>query len=298
MNMTHETQAFARALRARGRSTATIVTYEKAFRTFGTWLTDHGHSLADVRVTKALIEEFLGDEFERGLARQTVHQHFTSLRTFFKFVAEETDEASPMTGLTAPNVPLNPPPVLTETDKNKLLATATGKTFGDRRDLAILSLFMDTGMRRGEIAGITTDAFDLDELTVTVTGKGGRTRTVPYGPKTARALDRYARLRDHHPATAEPWFWLGKKGRLSAFGIEDMISRRGAQAGVAVHPHLFRHTWAHDQLAAGVPESEVITLAGWRSGPIMLQRYGAAEANNRAIRHYREMRSPVDRLAN
>ena len=49
--------------------------------------------------------------------------------------------------------------------------------------------------------------------------------------------------------------WLGSRGRpaLSADGVDAMLKRRGAEAGIAgLHPHAFRHTWAHAFRAAGV----------------------------------------------
>jgi site-specific recombinase XerC len=49
-----------------------------------------------------------------------------------------------------------------------------------------------------------------------VLGKGRRERALPYGRKTAMALDRYLRIRDRHKDAHLPWLWLGKRGRLTA----------------------------------------------------------------------------------
>lgn len=58
-------------------------------------------------------------------------------------------------------------------------------------------------------------------------------------------------------------------------------------------PHLFRHTFAHQHLASGGQEGDLMELAGWHDRG-MLRRYGAAAAADRARKNYR---SPVDRLA-
>jgi site-specific recombinase XerD len=55
-----------------------------------------------------------------------------------------------------------------------------------------------------------------------------------------------------------PWLWLGKQGRLTEWGLVMMLRRRGAQAGLpGLHPHQFRHTFAHQWLAQGGTETDL-----------------------------------------
>jgi site-specific recombinase XerD len=79
--------------------------------------------------------------------------------------------------------------------------------------------------------------------------------TVPSpGVKASRALDRYLRERRRHPYADTPRLWLGSRGRaaLAADDVEAMLKRRGADAGITdLHPHAFRHAWAHAFRAAG-----------------------------------------------
>jgi site-specific recombinase XerD len=84
---------------------------------------------------------------------------------------------------------------------------------------------------------------DLWQREITVRGKGGKDRIVRIGHQAARSLDRYIRARARHAQAWRPQLWLGVNNRepLTANGIHQMIARRGRQAGVAVHPHRFRH---------------------------------------------------------
>jgi site-specific recombinase XerD len=78
-----------------------------------------------------------------------------------------------------------------------------------------------------------------------VVGKGGRERALPFGRKTALALDRYLRARSRHRLAHLDALWLGQRGPLTTSGLRDLLDRRAWQAGIqALHPHMFRHTFA------------------------------------------------------
>jgi len=110
---------------------------------------------------------------------------------------------------------------------------------------------------------------------------------VRIGHQAARSLDRYIRARSRPAQAWRPQLWLGVNNRepLTANGIYQMIARRGRQAGVAVHPHRFRHHFSHTWLDCGGPEGDLMELNGWAS-PQMLRRYGASARAARARRTY------------
>jgi site-specific recombinase XerC len=105
-----------------------------------------------------------------------------------------------------PKIPEKPVPVLPDEDVRRLLADRSGKDFRDRRDLAVIRLFPDTGMRLEGMAGLRYSAgdpeasdVDLRSRVVRITAKGRRELVLPIGAKSGRDIDRYIRVRASHP---------------------------------------------------------------------------------------------------
>jgi hypothetical protein len=95
---------------------------------------------------------------------------------------------------------------------------------------------LDTGARRAELVGLRLADLDLDLDVALVLGKGRRERALPFGRKTAVALDRYLRVRARHRDAELPWLWLGQHGPLGPYGVRQILRRSVPFVCTAVWP--------------------------------------------------------------
>lgn len=290
--------SFRLSLEASNKSPRTIGVYTEAARLLADHLERAGMPTTVANIRREHVESFVVDQL-RSRSAGTASVRYRALQQFFRWSAEEGEiQSSPMANMKPPKVGEAPPPVLRPEQLASLLKACEGTRFEDRRDMAMVRLFLDTGMRRAELASLSVADVDLKMKNVTVTGKGNRRRDCAIGHKTAQALDRYLRARAKHRLAWLPELWLGLAGPVASDGngIAQMIRKRARTAGIdeRVNLHRFRHTFAHQWLIEGGQGEDLMVLAGWKSRT-MLSRYGASAAAERAKEAHRRF-SPGDRF--
>jgi site-specific recombinase XerD len=162
--------SFSRSLAAANKSPRTITVYVTAARSLADYLEASGMPMTIDGVRREHIESYVVSLAERFSAA-SVSVYYRALQAFFKWTLTEDEiTVSPMARMTPPIVPEKPVPVLSEDALRRLLRACEGKGFRERRDTAILRLLIDTGLRRGELAGLDVDDVDLDQRVAHVVG--------------------------------------------------------------------------------------------------------------------------------
>lgn len=265
-------------LRSLNRSPETVRTYGTSVRQLIAFVDD---TVTTDQVTASMIRRFLLTVLTER-SPSTALTRWGGLLSFFKWAtAEGFCATDPMRGVARPTTPEQVVDILTNEQIHALLAACRGTSFNDLRDTAIIRVYLTTGLRLSECTDLTLDRIDVRAQTARTMGKGQREREVHLLDPTALAVTRYLRVRRQHPHHDADALWLGKAGPLTTAGIKQMIQRRGAQAGVPVHAHLFRHHFAHKWLAGGGTEGGLMAAAGWRSRQ-MLDRYGRSASAERS----------------
>ena len=122
------------------------------------------------------------------------------------------------------------------------------------RDKAILELLYSSGLRLAEVQGLTIRDVDFNRQLLRITGKGNKTRVVPFGEKAKNAVMQWLQLYPswHGDFVPEANIFITQKGNpLGARQIENRVKFQAQRAGVNVdlHPHLLRHCFASHMLS-------------------------------------------------
>jgi integrase len=269
---------FELQLMAEGKSPSVLKNRRSAVLIMARHATSAGFEPGEL--TKAHLQKYLLEQFKgrKGQGATTLHN---DLRAFWKWYSAEYGAPDPMAGLKAPKGKAAVPPVLGLADLEKVFGACQARSpWENSRNLAIIWLMLESGLRRMEVSALDLADIDLKARTVSVRrGKGGKARVAVFGDSTAKALWRWLQKRGREDGPLFPGTW---GGRLSPGGLSELLARIRDKSGVQVRPHMLRHAWAHHSLAAGMRDSDLMKLAGWTSAT-MLTRYGAALAQERAI---------------
>jgi len=274
--------SFTLHLRGERKSAQTIKSYTDGVRLFLAWCEREGTGPALDRHT---VNTWIASLLDGGAEAATARSRQLAVRRFSAWLAEEGEiPADQLAHMSPPKLDAKHVPVLSDDQLRAMLAACKGPRMMDKRDEAIIRLMTETGARAGEVLALEVGDVNLMAGTAVIhRGKGGKARTVPFGPRTGAAIDRYIRARRHHRLASTPALWLGDRGKgLAYYGLRDALAYRARLAGVEdFHPHVLRHTAADRWLTAGGSEGGLMAVGGW-TRPDMLMRYTPARAEQRA----------------
>ena len=255
------------SLRSMGRSPKTIEIYSYATRQLHEWRASRDDGLETLTRLEALaFTNHLLERFEPGGVRTRIK----ALRAFYGFViAEELATVNPF-GRVQVTVPDEDQPVVSEEQIEAMLASAA-KSRNRLRDTALIVLLVDTGARKGEIAGVLLEDVDLSSGTVRFRESKTKPRTVPLTDRAVVALRRWLRRR----GTGAGSLWSVK----DTYGLIKSVCLR--HSGGKVTPHQARRAFAIRWLERGGSESGLMRVAGWSSSE-MVRLYTRSAASRLA----------------
>ena len=235
-----------------------------------------GRVPAPEAVDELAVRGFLAWLHGQHLARSSLGRKLAVLRSCFRFLCRRGRlAANPAALVRAPRSPVRTTPHLSVDEAFQLMAAPGSARRSKRkdaevlvcRDRAILELFYASGLRIGELTGLSLPDLDLQQGLVRVLGKGRKERIVPVGRAAIGALTRYLEIRTQcGPNTnSETAVFLNARGtRLGARGVSRMLLGHLLASGLGkkITPHGLRHSFATHLLNAGADLRAIQELLG------------------------------------
>jgi len=241
-----------------------------------------------------------GAELRDRWAPATIRQAVCAARAFFLWLHEEGAIASdPGRALKLPKVPRRVQRTLTAGEVARLLGACDLGTVKGTRDIALVNLLVDTGLRASEVVAVETGNLNLEARFLLVRIKGGRFEPAYFGGTVVGALEAWLAARPSVARAGVETVFVsvggGTPGRpLTTRGLRIVLKRLGDSVDVAgVSPHAFRRGFACIADEAGAPTRQ-IQMAGRWSNIQMVEHYTLALRRGKLHQRW----SPADFVAN
>ncbi len=245
-------------------SAKTVEAYARDLRQFLAFLTNHLGEPPSVKSILGLkpmdIRAFLAARRMDQVGSRSLMRQLAALRSFARHLEREGHgTASAFAAIRTPKVDKNLPRPLSASSavavtEAETRASESRKPWILARDAAVLSLLYGAGLRISEALGLQRrDAPVAGTDAVTVTGKGGKMRSVPVIPPIQRAVETYLQLCPYAVAPDGPLFVGARGGPLSPRIIQLAVEELRGALGLpdSATPHALRHSFATHLLAKG-----------------------------------------------
>jgi site-specific recombinase XerD len=255
---------------ARGLSPLSIAAYAATLKQFRDWIEKRTAGKSPDAVSAREVLEYLEyRRLERDNGAAAVNRTVTVLRSFYRAMVAMghlEPRNNPLAGFPSIKAAPRKLPIVLDTDEvARLIATPRANTILGVRDRALLALLYGTGIRASECASLLQGQVDLQALTLTVRGKGGHERTIPFNDEVASRLREYMQVRGAALPGA-PFFRSRFGNALKRGAVYERVRTLGRRARLTkpLCPHRLRHTFASHLVREGVGLVTIRDLLGHR----------------------------------
>lgn len=201
---------------------------------------------------------------DHGVSASTRARKLSAIKSFYKYLTVRTKQLqeNPVADLEYPKLRKSLPKYLTLDQSSSLLKAVSGPN--EKRDYAILMLFLNCGIRRSELVGLNLS--DVYDDRIRVVGKGNKERIVYFGAACRKAIDAYLPERNKvELSDNKALFGSRDKNRISVTAVHRLVKKALMQAGLdstQFSAHKLRHTAATMMLSGGVDVKTVQEVLG------------------------------------
>ncbi len=248
----------------KGHSELSVLEYASDLRTFFRYISVQKHlSPADIDESEIDLSNIdinvissvtLNDAYQfliycrnvRKNSEATRARRVISIRRFYAYLTDNLGllKVNPMKNLDTPKIKKSLPKYLTLEEAQKLLSVIDGRN--KERDYAIITLFLNCGMRLAELVSIDYSDIKSDG-TIVITGKGNKERTIYLNNACIEAINAYRKVRHNDGVKDKALFLSSRDQRISPRMVEIMVNKYLEKAGLGgrgLSVHKLRHTAA------------------------------------------------------
>ena len=302
-------QGFKLSCQTENKSPRTIEWYTCFLERFHQFSNQNGYPTNVKRINKDHLRAFIiflqrevrTPHTGKPLSEATIQGYVRTLKAFFSWLMrEEYIEQNPMSKIPVPRAQVKIVDTFSHEQVTRLIGMCRTSDDSGYRNLAIILLLLDSGIRISELVNISVDDINLADGYIKIRkAKGNKERLVPIGSLVQKSLWKYINSYRPQPVTENVTrLFLSKYGiPLTKSGIQQMLRRYGRRVGITgmrCSPHSFRHTFAKNYLLNGGDVFSLQKILG-HSSLASVRIYLNLFASDIKSQHKRF--SPVDNMA-
>ncbi|MEC8883806.1 MAG: tyrosine-type recombinase/integrase [Bacteroidota bacterium] len=252
-------------------SAHTVLAYQKDLEAFFRFVKELYEVEDPKMISYTFVRSWIAQLAEAGVSHRSINRKISSLKAFYKFLLKTGDiTQSPLAQHKSLKMKKEIQVPFSEAEVDKVLkALQASEEFSDLRDLAIVSLFYATGMRRSELINLKISDVDFSAHNIKVLGKRNKERIIPLIFWVEEGLKKYLEARENYGVDKNnPFLLLTNKGdKLYETFVYRIINYYFSKVShkTKTSPHMLRHTFATHLLNNGADLNAVKELLGHAS---------------------------------
>ncbi len=264
-------ESFAKYLKyERQYSDHTVTSYIKDVEQYGQYLITHLELTEILSATHLHVRSWIVHLMNNDYAPKSVNRKLSSIKTFYKYQKKiGATDVNPATKINGPKLSKRLPTVVRKDDIDRGLALLEEQdSFEAKRDLTLINLLYQTGIRRAELINLKDTDVNTARKSIKVLGKGNKERLVPISAELSKMIDQYIILRNETFSQCDEYLLVTDKGKkmypkFVYAKVKHWIS--GVSTVEKRSPHILRHSFATHLADNGAELNAIKELLGHSS---------------------------------